>query len=55
MDREKHKYNYMGIDEDDDEQVNVTFTGDNVDKIEVKIFSRRKNDSYKFNKAMWKT
>ena len=38
LDREKHKYNYLGIDEDDDEQVNVSFVGDNMDKIEVKIF-----------------
>ncbi len=38
MKREKHKYSYMGIDEDGDEQVNVSFAGDNVDTIEVKIF-----------------
>ena len=38
MSREKHKYNYMGIDEDDDEEVNVSFGGDNKDEIDVKIF-----------------
>ena len=38
MDREKNKYSYMGVNEDDKEQVNVTVKGDNKPKIEVKIF-----------------
>ncbi len=38
LDRESHKYNYMGIDEDDREQVNVTFSGDNLDRIPVEIY-----------------
>ena len=45
MDREKHKYNYMGIDEDGDEQINVTLSGDNKDKIEVKLFFEEDLDS----------
>lgn len=36
--REKNTYNYMGIDEDDDEEVRVTFSGDNLDEIPVEIF-----------------
>ena len=38
MKREKHKYNYMGINEDGDEQINVSFSGDYMDTIDVKIF-----------------
>ncbi len=38
LDREDHHYKYMGIDDDDQEEVDVTFTGDNVDSIPVKIF-----------------
>ena len=45
MDREGHKYNYMGIDEDDDEQINVSFSGDNLDAIDVKIFFDEDLDS----------
>ncbi|MBQ9250282.1 MAG: YbjN domain-containing protein [Oscillospiraceae bacterium] len=45
LDREGHKYNYMGIDEDDDEQVKVTFSGDNLDKIEVNIYFDEDLDS----------
>ena len=45
MDRENHKYNYMGIDSDDDEQINVSFTGDNKSKIEVKIYFDEDLDS----------
>ena len=45
MDREDHKYHYMGIDEDDDEQVNVSFSGDNLDTIDVKIFFDEDLDS----------
>lgn len=38
LNREGHRYNYMGIDSDDDEQINASFSGDNVDSIDVKIF-----------------
>ena len=38
LDREKIRYNYMGIDNNDDEQVNVNGVGDYLDKIEIKIF-----------------
>ena len=36
--REGHKYSYMGIDADDDEEVDVSFVGDNIDEIDVKIW-----------------
>ncbi len=45
LERETHKYNYMGIDEENDEQVNVTFTGDNVDRIDVEIYFDEDLDS----------
>ncbi|MCR5577524.1 MAG: YbjN domain-containing protein [Oscillospiraceae bacterium] len=38
MDREKIRYNYMGIDNDDDEEVDVNGVGDYMDKIAIKIF-----------------
>ena len=44
LDREEHKYNYMGIDQDDDEKVNVTFTGDNMDEIDVNIYFNADQD-----------
>ncbi len=45
MDREGHKYNYMGIDEDDDEQIKVTFEGDYLDDINVNIYFDEDLDS----------
>ena len=45
MDRENHHYNYMGIDEDDDEQISVSFSGDNMDDIKVDIFFDEELDS----------
>ena len=38
MDREKSKYTVIGIDEDKDEQVNVSVRGDNMKRIEISIF-----------------
>ena len=38
MDREDHSYNYMGIDESDNERVNVVFSGDYMDEIDVEIY-----------------
>lgn len=45
LDREGHKFNYMGIDEDDDEQVNLTFAGDKLDTIDIKVFFDEDLDS----------
>ncbi len=38
MDREKNKYTVEGLDDDEDEKVSVSFTGDNKKDIDVIIF-----------------
>ena len=38
LDREDTRYSYMGIDDDGDEQVNLTINGKNADKIDVKVY-----------------
>ncbi len=42
---EDHRYHYMGIDDDDFEQVNVSFAGDNLDDIAVEIYFDPELDS----------
>lgn len=45
MDRENHKYSYMGVDNNDDEEVDVSFSGDNKDEINVEIYFDEDLDS----------
>ena len=45
MDREKAKYSYLGVNEDNKEQINVTAKGDNKEKLEIKIFFHEDLDS----------
>ena len=45
LDREKTKYNYLGVNEDNKEQINVTAKGDNKEKLEIKIFFHEDLDS----------
>ena len=45
MDREGHNYSYMGIDKNDDEEVDVSFTGDNKEDIDVEIYFDEDLDS----------